>query len=123
MPITGWKLDEADRAALLRRFAPRWPDIDADHVTLDARARDGTPLPEETAGKIVGHVDDGEGLEALVVAIGGTTDRPDGSVYHITWSLDRSSGRRPVESNDILAARGWTPLAEPIPIALVPACW
>ncbi len=40
------------------------------------------------------------GVEAMVVAIDGTTDRPDGSTYHITWSL--GDGRRARESNDVL---------------------
>jgi hypothetical protein len=87
----GWLLDEADRATLLSRFPPAWPDIVAHHVTLASKSSD--PLPVPMSGEVVGHVDDGQGLQALVVAIGGTTDRPDGSTYHITWSLDR--GQRP----------------------------
>src|SRR3546814_9902597 len=51
-------------------------------------------------------VDDGEGLQALIVSIDGSTDRPDGSTYHITWSLDRSRGRKAVQSNDVIAERG-----------------
>ena len=41
---------------------------------------------------MIGRADDGESLECLVVEIDGTTDRPDGSTYHITWSL--GPGRR-----------------------------
>lgn len=121
MTVTGWKLDEDERPALLERFPPRWPDVIADHVTLDARAGDDDPLPTATAGAIVGGIDDGEGLQAMVVAIGGTTDRPDGSTYHITWSLDRGRGRRAVESNDVIARRGYRPLDDPVPIRLIPA--
>ena len=64
------------------------------------------PLPPEADGEIVGRADDGSGVEAMVVRLGGTTDRPDGSTYHITWSL--ADGRRAKESNDVIAARGWT---------------
>ena len=45
---------------------------------------------------------------AMVVTIDGTTDRPDGSTFHITWSLDKSKGREARESNDVLKERGWT---------------
>ena len=53
----------------------------------------------------MGVADDGEGVQALVVEIGGTTRRPDGSTYHITWSL--VGGREAVESNDAIRERGW----------------
>jgi hypothetical protein len=115
----GWLLDPRDRETLLGRFTPAWPDVVAHHVTLASGTRD--PLPTDTAGEIVGHVNDGEGLQALVVAIGGSTDRPDGSTYHITWSLDRARGRTPVQSNDVLRERGWDRLAAPIPIRLQPS--
>jgi hypothetical protein len=68
---------------------------------------------------IVGRADDGDSLECLVVALDGTTDRPDGSTYHITWSLGR--GRRAIESNDVLRELGWTPIPSPIGIELEPA--
>lgn len=119
--VTGWKLDRAEREDLLRRFPPRWPDVVADHVTLASRGAGERPLPTAREGLIVGRTDDGEGVEALVVEIEGTTDRPDGSTYHITWSLDRARGRRAVESNDVLRARGWEALPEPVPVTLIPS--
>lgn len=87
MAVTGWKLDAADRPRLLARFPPRWPDVIADHVTLDADAAQDGPLPHDVRAQIVGHADDGRGLEALVVAIDGSTDRPDGGTYHISRAL------------------------------------
>jgi hypothetical protein len=57
----------------------------------------------------------------MVVRLGGTVDRPDGSIYHITWSL--KDGRRPVESNDVLRALAWQPFDLPMPIELRPARW
>ncbi len=80
-----------------------------------------TPLPAAHAGEIVGEVDDGAGVQALVVRIGGTTDRGDGSHYHITWSL--GPGREAKESNDVLAATKWQRVQPPIAIALAPARW
>lgn len=119
--VIGWKLDRAEREALLARFPTVWPDIVAEHVTLRSPAESDTPLPAETSGEIVGEVDDGRGVQALVVRIGGTTDRPDGSTYHITWSLDRAKGREAIESNDVIARLGWRPLAAPVQVTLIPA--
>jgi hypothetical protein len=119
--VTGWKLDPGDREQLLARFEPLFPDVIADHVTLRTGTDLKTPLPCEKTGEIVGEANDGVGLQALVVRIGGTTDRSDGSTYHITWSLDRARGRRPVQSNDVIAQLGWRSLAEPVPIRLKPA--
>lgn len=123
MKATGWKLDRFLRVRLLERFPPAWPDVIADHVTLTPpKARQEAPATAEE-GSIVGHVNDGEGLQALVVEIRGTTARPDGGTYHITWSIDRARGREPKDSNDVLARLGWDPVDAPITIPLVPASW
>ncbi|WP_253183449.1 hypothetical protein [Sphingobium phenoxybenzoativorans] len=90
---TGWKLDFVNRTALLARLFPIWRDVVADHVTRDAEADDDAPLPPEVNAMIIGQADDGHGLQAMVVAIEGSTRRSDGGTYHITWSLDRAAGR------------------------------
>jgi hypothetical protein len=117
----GWKLDREQRKELLQQFRPRYRNVDADHVTLRTKAAGDSLLPDERLGEIVGRVDDGKGVEAMVVAIAGTTDRPDGSVYHITWSLE--PGREAQESNDVLAAREWTAFDLPMPVRLEPSRW
>jgi hypothetical protein len=113
----GWLVDPQDRARLLERFAAKYPQVVAHHVTLKVGDR-GMRLPTETSGEIVGEADDGQGVQALVVRIGGTTDRPDGSTFHITWSL--GPGRQAKESNDVIAKHGWTPLPQPVPVRLEP---
>jgi hypothetical protein len=113
----GWSLDRAEREILLKRFPPRYAEAVADHVTLkfgDAAAR----LPTETSGEIAGEADDGRGVQAMVVSIGGTTDRPDGSTYHITWSL--GPGRKAKESNDVIAEHGWRAFDAPVAVTLIP---
>lgn len=117
--VTGWKLPESEREALLARFPPKYGNVIADHVTLRVGAAPATPLPPEPDARIVGRADDGRSLECLVVELDGTTDRPDGSTYHITWSL--GPGREARESNDVLRDRGWAPLPAPIAIDLDPA--
>ena len=119
--VIGWKLDRAQRTELLQQFPPRYRDTDADHVTLSTRSAPDAELPDERIGEIVGRVDDLRGLEAMVVRIDGTVDRPDGSIYHITWSLEE--GRKAHESNDLLGAQAWEPIDLPMPIQLHPARW
>ncbi|MGI8612251.1 MAG: hypothetical protein ACR2KH_08315 [Sphingomicrobium sp.] len=117
--VTGWKLLRDERDALLGRFPPRYEDVIADHVTLRVGATAQTPLPRKPDARIVGRADDKDSLECLVVELDGTTDRPDGSTYHITWSLEH--GRKARESNDLLRDRGWEHIDAPIPLELEPA--
>jgi hypothetical protein len=117
--VAGWLLPQEERAPLLALFPPRYPRVVAHHVTLKPGARKEDPLPRETSGRVVGLADDGKGVQALVVEIGGTTRRPDGSTWHITWSL--GPGRKPVESNEVIRQHRWTPLEAPRDIRLEPA--
>ena len=115
--VTGWKLGQADREMLLQRFRPKYENVIADHVTLRTGA---TPLPRRPeSSRVVGRADDGKSLECLVVKLDGTTERPDGSTYHITWSL--GPGRKARESNDVLRDKGWDYIETPLDIALIPA--
>jgi hypothetical protein len=114
----GWKLDRGHRAELLSRFPPKYRESVADHVTLRPDVDNASALPEETSGTIVGRSDDGRGVEAMVVRIDGTTARPDGGTYHITWSL--AEGRTAHESNDVIDTHGWEPVAPPVPVRLDP---
>ena len=118
--VIGWKLDRQQREKLLQQYPPRYADTIADHVTLKAGGN-GDPLPPPANAAIVGRADDGDSLECMVVALNGSTDRPDGSTFHITWSLDKAKGRTARESNDVLKKLGWSQLGQPVPIALEPA--
>ena len=119
--VIGWALDREQRKELLQQFPPKFDNVVADHVTLAAKAKQDAALPCERLGEIVGRIDDGEGVEALVVAIDDSTDRPDGSIYHITWSL--GEGRRARESNDVIARLGWAAIDLPMPVRLIPSRW
>lgn len=118
--ILGWRIDRSDRAVLLDRFPPRYATIVADHVTF-GRAEGAPSLPDVTCAEVIGRVDDGNGVEALVVALQGTTDRPTGGTYHITWSL--ADGREAVESNNVIARRGWQPVERGTQVRLTPESW
>jgi len=117
--VIGWKLPRDERDQLLARFPAKYDNVIADHVTLRTGATLATPLPRKPDARIVGRADDGKGLECLVVELDGTADRPDGSTYHITWSL--GPGRKARESNDVLRQQGWEHLPAPIHVELEPA--
>jgi hypothetical protein len=116
--VIGWKLDPGRRCELLARFPAAYSQAIADHVTLKAGVDQHSKLPPALTAAIVGRSDDGRGVEAMVVEIEGSTGRPDGGTYHITWSL--ADGRRAEESNDVIAARGWEPIDPPVAVQLSP---
>jgi len=118
--VIGWKVDAREREELLARFPATYARTVADHVTLKPRV-DGGILPGPVLARIVGRADDGLGVEAMVVELDGSSKRPDGSTYHITWSL--AHGRKAVESNDVIRDKGWQRWAEPVPVTLEPAAF
>jgi hypothetical protein len=116
---SAYVISEESRAEILRRFPPRFGDVICHHVTV----RFGVPasakwLPQAAALLVLGHVND-DSLEALIVSVNGTTTRPDGQTYHITLSLDRSKGRKPVDANGLIASAGWRSV-EPFAIDAAP---
>ena len=117
--VIGWKLDPGQREELLARFPAAYSKAIADHVTLKAKVHGGSPVPGPAQARIVGRADDGAGVEAMVVELDGTTNRPDGGTFHITWSLQ--PGRKAKESNDVIREKGWQRWPEPVPVMLQPA--
>ncbi len=106
MADVGRLLHPDDRERLLAAFPPAYPRVVVQQVALEGGEPPDFPLPTETDGFVVGVADDSAGVQALVVEIGGTTRRPDGSAFHIAWSL--GAGRKAAESNDVICERGWT---------------
>jgi len=106
---TGYLLSEKSRALLLQRFPPKYSDFIGHHITEKFGVKPNTTPPEQPSEVwVVGYMDDGKGVEGLLVEVNGTIERPAGGRYHITWSIDRSAGRKPVHTNDIIH------LAEPV---------
>lgn len=102
MPYLGYRLSPQAREALLRAFPPKYKDVIAHHVTSNPGVKIGTQTPQPEKVEVIGHADDGEGVQAAVVRVGGRTHREDGRRYHITISIDRARGRKPAHSNDIV---------------------
>jgi hypothetical protein len=103
---TAYVLDEQSRAALAKQFPPKYPEFVGHHVTVQFGVPRDTAAPPAAKIEVVGYADSGDGLEALVVSVNGSTTRPDGKVYHITWSLDRSK-YKPVDSNALVMRGDW----------------
>ncbi len=111
----GWLLSDRDRTSLLTRFEPRFPDIIAHHTT---RSMGGDSIPDMVVAKIVGYAVDPAGIECLVVELDGSTTRPDDKTFHITWSIDRAAGFKPMHSNKLLV--GGFDSIDPIPVNMRP---
>ena len=117
MSYEAYVLTKESRDKLASIFPPKHLRAIGHHVThrFGVARCPNIPYGEQTHGwfEVVGYVE-APGIEALVVAVTGKTERPDGKVYHVTWSLDPDQGRKPAHSNDVIAQNGWTPLAQPI---------
>jgi hypothetical protein len=116
---SGWELPEGERSRLLALFPAVYTDVIAHHITRVRGVTEDEPLPEQTQAVVVGVANDGARVQALVCEIGGTTKRPDGNTYHVTWSLDREQGAKPVMSNDVIREKGWEAVPR-IPFRIVP---
>lgn len=85
---TAFLLPGAERRRLLGLIPPRYPAVKADHATHRYGVSGFADLPVPGVIEITAVADDGRGLQALCVTVDGRAGRPDGSFYHITWSLD-----------------------------------
>ena len=116
MPYSAYVIDEVSRKLILDVFLPQFPEVVAHHVTH--RFPDQEPPPIVHNFEVVGYASNHR-LECLIVRLDGLLDRPGGGVYHITLSIDREQGAKPVQSNQVIQV-GWTPLDEPITITAQP---
>lgn len=101
------------RDELLQKFPPHFPEIIGHHITLVY----GIPKPEQCPTsvadvRVVGWAKS-VGIEAFVVEVNGSIEREDGFLFHITWSLDRSLGKKPVDAKQVIS-EGFTLIEQPI---------
>lgn len=102
---TGYKIPDSERSRILSLFPPKYDKVIAHHVTHEFGVPESLP-PDAEYAKLIGYTDSGDGIEALVVEINGSTKRPDNKIYHITLSLD-STKYSPKNSNDIITQKGY----------------
>lgn len=116
MAYSAFVLTHQARAHLLGLFPPKYPDVIAHHVTYAVGEK---RLPQIDQINVVGHVDNEDGLECLLVKVNGKTQRPDGRTYHCTWSIDRSKGYKPVDSNEVIKQVPPDPVPS-LPVSVTP---
>lgn len=109
MSYTGFELDQNTISKLMSKFPPRYPNVYVHHVTF-CMGRNVALLQTNPLIKAYGYVTDGESIEAILVTVNGNFNRPDGRKYHITMSLDKEKGRKPVHSNDLIEANDFLPI-------------
>lgn len=116
--FTGYALSEESRNRLKALYPPKYKDFIGHHVTEqfgvkpDAKA---PAMPESI--RIVGYADDGDKVEGFLVEVNGSIKRSSGGVYHLTWSIDRSKGAKPVDTNDVIKKAS---TIAPIDLTVVP---
>ena len=113
-------LSQSSRDQLSKIFPPKYSDFIGHHITYKFGVLETDPLPDDVKNaRVIGYSTDNKSLETLVVELDGTSTRLDGKVYHITWSLDRAQGRKPVDSNKVIKEFNWESVA-PIDIDVKP---
>lgn len=112
-----FEIDQVSRNKLESVFPPKFSEFIGHHITYAVKVPITDPLPSASSFVVVGYAIDENGLECLVVEVDGSIHRPDGLIYHITWSIDRSAGFVPKNSNDVIAANGFSYIDKPINIS------
>lgn len=115
---TAYTLTNVSRKKLYLLYPPKYPEFIGHHITEEFGVPAGTEAPADPVlVQVVGYIDNGEGVEGFLVEVDGTSDRPSGGKYHITWSIDRDKGFKPFHTNDHTGDA--TPIS-PITITVVP---
>ena len=101
----GYALDSSARSYMLQNYPPKYNKVIAHHITFKFGVYEELP-PAADMARVVGYKNSGDGLEAFVVEINGSVKRPDGKLYHITYSLDPGK-YSPKDSNTLLSTQGY----------------
>lgn len=119
MGYNGYLITGKGRVELLSRVSPLFKDVIAHHVTHEFGVSESLPPDAKTVEVFA--VAQNDKVQAALVKVNGSTNRPGGKTYHITISIDREAGAKPVDSNTLIADKStWTSL-EPFEIDVVPS--
>ena len=121
MTYSAYVLTEKSRDFLLSQITPAHSDVIAHHVTY--QFPDTNPLPELKEMPYAFAYAKNDLVDCVAVSINSKTERPDGKFFHITLSVNRKNGGKPVHSNDLLINAfedGNFKYFEPITLELVP---
>jgi hypothetical protein len=115
---TGYELTNSAHRELLAHIEPIHPDVIAHHVTHEYGVFESLP-PDATYVRVTA-VASNDKVQAAIVKVNGTSFRPNDKVYHITISIDRAAGAKPVDSNDLVQdSRNWVAV-DPFNLAVMP---
>lgn len=117
MSISIYKLNAFDLQKLRVRFPPKYTEIVQPHCTAYLGKQVPTDMPKNPKGKVYARVDDFKGVEVLLISVDDQERRPDGNLFHVTWSL--TADRKPRESNYIIKHFPHEALSECIEISLL----
>ena len=98
-------------------FVEVHPDFIGHHVTY-MFGKD-SELPENATIKVIGRCITDK-IQCFVVEVNGKVARKDGSIYHLTWTINRSKGAKPVDSNRAILENGFEHFKTSIPIEGTP---
>lgn len=112
---TAYILKKSSRDHLLELFPPKYSKVIAHHVTdqFDVNKNTFDKSDARSPLEVIGYMNNDDGIEALIVSIGGSVVRQDGSIYHITWSLDPEKFK-PKDSNKFIRELGYQNIDSPI---------
>lgn len=102
MAYTGYELTSSSRDLLHRLYPPTNPTWLGHHITELFGVSDDEPAPDAPQSVYaVGYINV-DGIDGFVVEVDGSSKRPDGKVYHITWSINKSKGIKPMHTNNVV---------------------
>lgn len=111
-----FNLTDAAREEILSLYAPKFNKVVCHHITFKFGVKENEAIPDIREARVVGYACNDD-IECLVVEVGGTYNRPDGSIYHIT--LSHGPNARPVDSNALLKSSGFK-FIDPLTIGVTP---
>jgi len=97
-----YELPQRLRNALIEHYPPQFPNMIGHHVTLSVGISSTICLPKDGEIVVIGHLTDNDSIECFLVTVDGNDKHSSDRYYHITWSINRAKGRKPVDSNSII---------------------
>lgn len=105
---TGYLISKLSRKQVRSMYPEKYNQFVGHHITHQFGVYENEAImPEDSIVRLIGYADSRDGIECFVAEVNGTTVRPDGGTYHLTWSFDPQSGYKPKHSNDLLRRGEW----------------
>jgi len=103
---TGYAISQINFDEIAKEFPPMFPDVIGHHVTIRLGADVNMIPPTSAFIYLLDHYTDNKSIECFTVQVFDKVKRSDGGTYHLTWSIDRSMGVKPQDSNSLINKSG-----------------